>query len=56
MKKRDIDVNIMFLMYLSIIMERGPPKVFYVGTRWMRNLIPHPMSALTRNLSETTLR
>ena len=26
-----------FFMYLSFFMERGPPKVCRVGTRWMWN-------------------
>ena len=35
---------------------QGPSKVWRVGTRWMQNLIPHPMSSPNRNLSKNTMR
>ena len=37
-------------------MMRGPSKIFSVGTRLMRNQIPHPMSSPDQNLSKETRR
>ena len=34
----------------------GSSKVCWVGTHWMRNLIPHPTSSPDRNLSKNTGR
>ena len=45
-----------FFMYFLFLGYRGPSKVFQVGTRWMRNLIPHPTSSPNRNLSNNTRR
>ena len=45
-----------FFMYFSFFVEWGPPKVCRVGTRWMRNWIPHPTASPIRNLSKTTWR
>ena len=45
-----------FFRYLLFLGYRGPSKVYSVGTRWMRNQIPHPTSSLDRNLSKKTGR
>ena len=41
-----------FLRYFLFLGQCGPSKVCSMGTRWMRDLIPHPMSSLDRNLSK----
>ena len=43
-----------FFRYFFFLGEWCPSKVCRVGTRWMRNLIPHPTSYLDRNLSKNT--
>ena len=45
-----------FSRYLLFFGQWVPSKVCQVGTRWMRNLIPHPTSSLDRNLSKLTGR
>ena len=45
-----------FFRYFLFLGQRGPSKVCSVGTRWMRNQIPHPMSSHDRNLSKNTMR
>ena len=45
-----------FFRYFLFLGLRGPSKVCRVGTRWMQNLIPHPMSSPDRNLSKNTGR
>ena len=48
LKKHDDDVIIMFFRYFS--------KVNSVSTRWMQNLILHPMSSPDQNLSKNMWR
>ena len=45
-----------FFRYFMFFWQRGMSKVCRVGTRWMRNLIPHPTRSLDRNLSKNTGR
>ena len=45
-----------FFRYFLFLGKRGPSKVCRVGTRWIRNLIPHPTSSPDQNLSKTTGR
>ena len=45
-----------FFRYFMFLGQRGPSKVCQVGTRWMRNLIPHPMSSPDQNLRKSTRR
>ena len=40
------------LKYFLFWGQRGTSKVCQVGTRWMRNLIPHTTSSSDKNLSE----
>ena len=51
MTKRGDDITT-FFRYFLFLGERGISKVCSVGTRWMRNLHPHPMSVHTRNSSK----
>ena len=44
LKKHDDDVIIMFFQVFIVFGVGGMLKVCNVGTRWMWNLIPHPMS------------
>ena len=37
MKKLDANIIITFFMYFTFFMDRGPPKVCRVHTRWMQN-------------------
>ena len=41
-----------FFKYFLFLVYQGPSTVCWVGTHWMRNLIPHPMSSPDRNLSK----
>ena len=45
-----------FFRYFLFLGQRGLSKVCSVGTRWMRNQIPHPTSSPNRNLSKNTGR
>ena len=45
-----------FFRYFLFLGLRGPSKVCSVDTRWMWNLIPHPMSSPDQNLSKNTRR
>ena len=45
-----------FFRYFLFFGWGGASKVCRVGTRWMQNLILHPMSSLDRNLSKNTER
>ena len=45
-----------FFRYFLFLGWQGPSKVCWVGTHWMRNLIPHPTSSPDRNLSKNTGR
>ena len=56
LKKCDDDIIITFFRYFLFLQYRGPPKVCWVGTRWMPNLISHPTSSPDRNLSKNTGR
>ena len=51
MTKRGDDITT-FFRYFLFLGQRGLSKVCSVGTRWMRNLHAHPMSAHTRNSSK----
>ena len=42
----------MFFQVFLVFGVAGSAKVCRVGTRWMRNLIPHPMSSPDQNLSK----
>ena len=54
LKKRDDDIII--TRYFLFLGWRGPSKVFWVGTRWMWNLILHPTRYPDWNLSKITWR
>ena len=45
-----------FFRYLLFWGDRGPSKICRVGTRWIWNLITHPTSSPTQNLSKNTGR
>ena len=45
-----------FFRYFLILGYLGPSKVCWMGTCWMRNLIPHQTSSPDRNLSKNTMR
>ena len=45
-----------FFRYFLFFGYWGSSKVCRVGTRWMRNQIPHPTSSPNRNLSKNTMR
>ena len=56
LKQRDDDIIITFFQVFLVFGVAGLSKVCRVGTRWMRNLIPHPTSSSNRNLSKNTGR
>ena len=45
-----------FFRYYLFLGYQGSSKLFHVDTRWMWNLIPHPMSSPNQNLSKNTRR
>ena len=56
LKKQNDDVIISFFQVFLVLGVEGPSKVCQVGTRWMQNLIPYPMSSPDLNLSKRTRR
>ena len=51
-----ISIGSCFSRYFLFLGKWGPSKVCQVGTRLIRNLIPHPTSSPDRNLSKNTRR
>ena len=45
-------IIITFFQVFRVSGQRGPSKVCSVGTRWMRNLIPHTTSHPAQNLTK----